>query len=70
VSRTSLWFSVLILLASAGTLFILSEGCSLGQRRGDFSSGKIQHVVIIVQENRTPDNLFHDLRMLISPTAE
>jgi len=24
------------------------------------SSGKIQHVVVIVQENRTPDNLFHD----------
>jgi hypothetical protein len=22
--------------------------------------GKIQHVVVIVQENRTPDNLFHD----------
>ncbi|HXW90153.1 MAG TPA: alkaline phosphatase family protein, partial [Terriglobales bacterium] len=25
-----------------------------------FSSGKIQHVLVIVQENRTPDNLFHD----------
>jgi phospholipase C len=25
-----------------------------------FSSGKIEHVVVIVQENRTPDNLFHD----------
>ncbi len=24
------------------------------------SSGKIQHVLVIVQENRTPDNLFHD----------
>jgi phospholipase C len=24
------------------------------------SSGKIQHIVVIVQENRTPDNLFHD----------
>jgi phospholipase C len=24
------------------------------------SSGKIQHVVVIFQENRTPDNLFHD----------
>jgi phospholipase C len=25
-----------------------------------FSSGRVQHVVVIVQENRTPDNLFHD----------
>jgi phospholipase C len=25
-----------------------------------FSSGKIQHIVVIVQENRTPDNLFYD----------
>jgi len=24
------------------------------------AAGKIQHVVVIVQENRTPDNLFHD----------
>jgi phospholipase C len=24
------------------------------------ASGKIQHVVVIFQENRTPDNLFHD----------
>ena len=24
------------------------------------SSGKIQHVVVVVQENRTPDTLFHD----------
>jgi hypothetical protein len=25
------------------------------------ASGKIQHVVVIFQENRTPDNLFHGL---------
>lgn len=25
-------------------------------------SGKIQHIVLIVQENRTPDNLFHAFR--------
>jgi len=34
---------------------------SLGQRLFGPSSGKIQHVVIIFQENRTPDNLFHGL---------
>jgi len=33
------------------------------------SSGKIQHVVVIVQENRTPDNLFHD-PVLIARGAE
>lgn len=33
------------------------------------SSGKIQHVVVIVQENRTPDNLFHD-PVLISRGAD
>jgi phospholipase C len=34
---------------------------SLGQRVFGPSSGKIQHVIIIFQENRTPDNLFHGL---------
>jgi len=28
--------------------------------KGGPSSGRIQHVVVIFQENRTPDNLFHD----------
>ena len=31
---------------------------------------KIQHVVVIFQENRTPDNLFHGLPLVrTSPTA-
>lgn len=34
---------------------------SLGQPIFGASSGKIKHVVIIFQENRTPDNLFHGL---------
>jgi phospholipase C len=32
-------------------------------------SGKIQHIVVIFQENRTPDNLFHD-SVLISRGAD
>jgi len=44
-----LGFAVLLLILA------FSVGC------GDGSPRKIQHVVIIFQENRTPDNLFHGL---------
>ncbi len=33
---------------------------SIQTQIGVSANGKIQHVVVIVQENRTPDNLFHD----------
>ena len=46
----------------AGGLISLN-GCGGGTGHGQqppLSSGKISHVVIIFQENRSPDNLFHD----------
>jgi len=47
-------FSLLI----TGGLFLSMNGCS--SRSTIASQGIIQHVVVIFQENRTPDNLFHD----------
>jgi phospholipase C len=47
--------STVIQLATVVFLVFAWLGC------GDPSSRKIQHVVIIVQENRSPDNLFHGL---------
>jgi phospholipase C len=43
------------------------NACGTGNLR--IPSGKIHHVVVIVQENRTPDNLFHD-PVLISRGAD
>jgi phospholipase C len=53
----SAWFSISILLMCAVGLLLSLNGC--GNIVGS-SSSKIQHVVIVFQENRTPDNLFHD----------
>jgi phospholipase C len=47
------------LLAMGGTLASLN-GCG-GTSTTPHSTGKIQHVVVIFQENRTPDNLFQGL---------
>src|ERR1700723_2798232 len=59
------------LLACLAALLVNLNGCS-----GTSSShttppppGKIQHIVIIFQENRTPDNLFQD-PVLISSGAD
>src|SRR5271167_1501531 len=55
----SLCLSILVL--SAGVLLLNLNGCGGGGSTGSITaSGKIQHVVVIFQENRTPDNLFHD----------
>ena len=54
--------SITILLLSASA-FLVQNGC------GDAPHTPIQHVVIIFQENRTPDNLFHD-PVLISRGAD
>ena len=44
-----------------GLVLLLFNGCSGSQSiQNPFTGGKIQHVVIIFQENRTPDNLFQD----------
>jgi phospholipase C len=50
-----LCFSILVLSACALLLSMNACGTSSG-----VPAGSLQHVVIIFQENRTPDNLFHD----------
>jgi phospholipase C len=47
-------FGLLALVAGVG-LLIGFNGCGAGS-----TTRSISHVVVIVQENRTPDNLFHD----------
>ena len=55
----------LFLLGSACAVMLLgANGCSNGSSgnssQTSFQASKIQHVVIVFQENRTPDNLFQD----------
>ena len=50
---------LLLLALVSGALLLSSNGCG-GTAPSSIVPGKIQHVVIIFQENRTPDNLFHD----------
>jgi phospholipase C len=71
MARTAfLWFCVLLL--AIGALFLGQNGCAGSNSSGNggtnspgnggsSSPNKIQHVVVIFQENRTPDNLFHGL---------
>jgi len=55
-----LYLSILLLCAGAILLSLNSCGGSSCTTKVTTPSGIIQHVVIIFQENRTPDNLFHD----------
>src|SRR6516225_4138833 len=65
--RTAVVLSSGLLFATACFLLGFSGGCggssgsSQGTGTNNLPSGKIQHVIVIVQENRTPDNLFHGL---------
>jgi phospholipase C len=54
--------SIVICLLCAGTFLLIQNGCGT-------TRPAIQHVVIIFQENRTPDNLFQD-PILISRGAD
>lgn len=54
MGRMVLLCSSVLLLASSAVLLTMN-GCG-----GQFQSGPFEHIVIIFQENRTPDNLFHD----------
>lgn len=58
---------ILILLLFAGSSLLSLNGCGVVTSSHQFS--KIHHVVVIVQENRTPDNLFQD-PILISRGAD
>jgi phospholipase C len=59
-STVSLLLSILLL--GAGALVLSLNGCGSATGTGTVPPppGKILHVVIIFQENRTPDNLFQD----------
>jgi phospholipase C len=63
MARTAFLWSCVLLLA-IGALFLGQNGCAGGSTSGNGGSrapSKIQHVVVVFQENRTPDNLFHGL---------
>jgi phospholipase C len=51
------------LLISAGAILVAMNGCS-GVSSSSVQGAKIQHVVIVFQENRTPDNLFQDQNLI------
>jgi len=52
--------SLSLLLLSASVLLLNLNGCSASKPASAIVPGKLQHIVVIFQENRTPDNLFHD----------
>ena len=56
----SAWLSISILLLCTAAFLLSLNGCS-GSKTTTITASKIQHVVIIFQENRTPDNLFQGL---------
>src|ERR1700758_2718459 len=54
-------FYVLVLGSACAVLLLGANACHKDDPFPDpYPSGKIQHVVIVFQENRTPDNLFQD----------
>jgi phospholipase C len=63
MNRLALVSMSIVLLGAAGFLLSLNGcgGSSSAKRYATFPGLKIQHVVIIFQENRTPDNLFQGL---------
>lgn len=68
ITVTRSCFVFLSILVLAAFLLLLPLNACGGRDLG-IVPGKIQHVVIIIQENRTPDNLFHD-RVLIDGGAD
>ena len=62
MNRLKICLVLACLMTAAGVLIALN-GCGGGgsNNKGLLpANGKINHVVILFQENRTPDNLFHD----------
>ena len=56
--KVFLCFSLVVPACAA--ILLSMNGCGPGYTRNVVPPGKIEHIVIIFQENRTPDNLFHD----------
>ncbi len=59
MGRTA-FLSLSFLLLSASALLLSLNGCGTSITHSTIVPGKLQHIVVIFQENRTPDNLFHD----------
>ena len=51
---------VIALLSATGVFLVSMNGCGGAIQHNSILAGKFQHIVIVFQENRTPDNLFHD----------
>jgi len=51
---------VIALLSATGVFLVSMNGCGGAIQHNSILAGKFQHIVIVVQENRTPENLFHD----------
>ena len=49
-----------LLLCGAGVALLSANGCGGGIAQSHVLAGRFRHIVIIFQENRTPDNLFQD----------
>ena len=59
MGRAAFLFLSLLLLSASSVLLSLN-GCGASKSPSPMAPGKLEHVVVIFQENRTPDNLFHD----------
>src|SRR5690349_12901310 len=51
---------VLALVCAIGMFLLSMNGCGGAIQQDSILAGKFQHIVIIFQENRSTDNLFHD----------
>ena len=63
MGRSAYLFLSLAALTTAA-LLLVTNGCGAGNSQVKFTQNKIQHIVIIFQENRTPDNQFHDQNLI------
>ncbi|MGO9087910.1 MAG: alkaline phosphatase family protein [Terriglobales bacterium] len=64
MARLAPLLTLILLGASAGLLLNLNARAGVANNLALYSSLRIRHVVVIVQENRTPDNLFHDTALM------
>jgi phospholipase C len=63
--RPKLLILLVLLVCVAGLIFSMNGcGASSGKLTTPPPPGKIEHVVILFQENRTPDNLFQDQALI------
>lgn len=58
--RVASLFLVGVVFCAMGLLMATMNACGGGVTGNQILAGKFQHIIIIFQENRTPDNLFQD----------